>query len=75
MDAVLALFVFAEVLFGAGLVLFNRRVSVYAFRVRQSLWKMDYSEFEVRVLRVFAVIIGALLLWRGLDGAARYLSA
>lgn len=63
----------APVAVGAYAVLFSRRFSVGSLEFRKRVFKLGYSETEVKVGRVFGVVVGAFLLVGGLMNAAKYL--
>jgi vacuolar-type H+-ATPase subunit I/STV1 len=63
----------APIAMGAFALFFSRRFSVAAYRYRQKVWKIGYSEFDVRVGQLLAAVVGGVLLIVGLAEAARYL--
>jgi hypothetical protein len=66
-----AFIVAAPISVGAIAVLFSRRFSLSALRWRKAVWKMGYTEFDIKVGQVYAVVLGAVVLLSGLIGAAR----
>jgi hypothetical protein len=58
---------------GAYAVLFSRRFSVGSLEFRKRVFKMGYSETEVKVGRVFGILFGSFLFIGGLLNAAKYL--
>jgi hypothetical protein len=62
LNFVIAVFILgAPVGLGAYMVAFSRRFSLSIFRTRKALWKIDFTEFDLKVGRVFTVIGGAVL--------------
>jgi len=59
--------------FGAWVVLFNRRFVVGSLEFQKRMFKWGYTETNVKVGRVIAVVAGAFLFIGGLMNAAKYL--
>jgi len=72
-QAFVAYIIAAPVVGGAIMVLFNRRVSLLMLRSRKAMLKRDYTEFDVKMGRVYAVVIGAVVLIAGLMNAVQLL--
>jgi hypothetical protein len=62
-------FIVGPIAMGAYMLFFSRRFTLATYRWRKSYWKIGYSEFDLRIGRVFAKIIGAVLLIGGVIGA------
>lgn len=58
---------------GAAMVLFNRRFSVEVLRYQKMLLKIEYGETYRRMLQVFAIVAGAILVVGGLVVAVQTL--
>lgn len=56
--AVNAAFLAFPIGFGAWLIVFNRRWAEDVLRQRRKLWRIGYSEFDVRLPRIAAVVLG-----------------
>jgi hypothetical protein len=47
---------------GAYALFFSRRFSLGMYRQRKALWKIDFTERDVRIGQVFVMAIGAVVL-------------
>lgn len=56
----------APVAFGLYMVVFNPQFSLIALRHRKAMWRMDFTETDVRIARVYAFVIGVVLVISGL---------
>ena len=63
----------APVAVGAYALLFSRRFSIGSLEFRKRVFKLGYNDPEVKVGRVFGVVVGAFLFIGGLMNAAKYL--
>jgi hypothetical protein len=66
------LILMAPVAFGAYLLLFSRRFSLASLQYRKRAWKIGFTDFDVRVGQVFALVVGGLLAIGGLIVAAQF---
>jgi hypothetical protein len=57
-----AFFIVAPIALGAYALFFSRRFSFNMYRQRKALWKIDFTERDVRVGQVFAMAFGAVAL-------------
>jgi hypothetical protein len=57
-----AFILLAPIGMGAYALFFSRRFSLRMYRRRKAIWKIDFTERDVKVGQVFVAIIGAGLL-------------
>jgi len=70
-DALMLFILVAPVGLGVYVVLFSRRFSLDMYRFRKEVWKTDFTERDVRLGQIFALVVGAGLGMIGLFVAAR----
>jgi hypothetical protein len=68
-----ALFVAAPIAMGAYMLLFSRRFSLAMYRYRKAVWKIGFTDFDVRLGKIFTRVVGAVLLIGGLITGAQFL--
>lgn len=69
-----ALFIIgAPVGLGVFMVFFSRRFSLGSLQFRKAVWKIGFTDFDVRAGQVFGVAIGIVLLIAGFIVAAQLL--
>jgi hypothetical protein len=66
------LFVAAPVVIGAYAVFFSRRVALQMYKYRKAVWKIGFTESDVRVGQVFAFVVGGVVMIVGLIVAAQF---
>lgn len=64
----------APLILGAYMVLFSQRWSVGALRHRKRVWRIDYTELDVKVGQIFGLVIGIGFVAFGLINAATLLT-
>jgi hypothetical protein len=57
-----AFILLAPIAMGAYALFFSRRFSLRMYRSRKAIWKIDFTERDVKVGQVFVAVIGAGLL-------------
>ena len=58
---------------GAYAVMFSRRFSLEMYRFRKAVWKIGFTEFDVKVGQVFIFVVGVFVLIGGVIVAAQLL--